>query len=135
MQKDFDSWNEVKKELETKIINFNYKEREVWWCSVGINTGTESCGKGEKYRRPILIIKKLSNNACIGLPLSKQIKKGSWYYTIKINNEMISIILSQIRTYDTRRLQRKLYRIDSLVFDEIKKKLDHLIELFNYHQK
>ena len=33
--KNFDGWNEVKKEAEIKIINKFFKERDVWWSKIG----------------------------------------------------------------------------------------------------
>ena len=45
MQKDFDSWNELKKTLETQEKQILFKEREIWWTSIGINVANESCGK------------------------------------------------------------------------------------------
>lgn len=45
MEKDFDAWNEYKKELEIKNQTILYKEGEIWWTSIGVNIGNESCGK------------------------------------------------------------------------------------------
>lgn len=45
MQKDFDSWNEQKKQLENTQKTVLFKEREIWWTSIGVNIGNESCGK------------------------------------------------------------------------------------------
>jgi mRNA interferase MazF len=59
MQKDFDKWNEQKKELDKKQKDMLFKEREIWWCNLGLNIGDEENGKGEKSTRPILIIKKI----------------------------------------------------------------------------
>ena len=44
MKKDFDSWNEKKKILNNNDVSF-YHEREVWWCSLGVNVGYEQNGK------------------------------------------------------------------------------------------
>ena len=36
--KDFNKWNEKKKEIEADGIPDLYpKEREIWWCSLGVN--------------------------------------------------------------------------------------------------
>ena len=54
--KDFDSWNKEKKGLENvghDILSFH--EREIWWCSIGINLGDEQDGKNELFERPVLI--------------------------------------------------------------------------------
>lgn len=40
-QKDFDGWNEKKKKIGEDVCNIYFKEREIWWCSIGINIGYE----------------------------------------------------------------------------------------------
>lgn len=45
MLKDFDNWNILKKKIETDRDEFFCNRREIWWCNLGINTGSESCGK------------------------------------------------------------------------------------------
>ena len=69
--KDFDSWNEEKKSLENvghDILAFH--EREIWWCSIGINLGDEQDGKNELFERPVLILKKFNNKVAWVLPMS-----------------------------------------------------------------
>jgi hypothetical protein len=36
------------------------KEKEIWWTYLGLNPWTEACWKWEKFRRPVLVLKKLS---------------------------------------------------------------------------
>jgi hypothetical protein len=61
--KDFDKWNSVKKiyskkeRTETEVY---FKEREIWWCSAGINIGDEQNGKNFFFERPIIILKKFN---------------------------------------------------------------------------
>ena len=50
MNKDFDSWNEVKKGLDSYDVFLPIKEGGVWWCSVGMNVGIEMCGKGWLFK-------------------------------------------------------------------------------------
>jgi len=85
MQKDFDKWNLQKKQLDIRDDRFFFKEGEVWWCAVGLNIGSESCGKGDTFRRPVLILKKLSSTAFIGIPFSSQPKSGSWFTEVMVN--------------------------------------------------
>ncbi|MEK7104887.1 MAG: hypothetical protein AAB868_02505 [Patescibacteria group bacterium] len=40
MEKDFDNWNKRKKEINSEEPNF-YHEKEIRWCSLGINIGNE----------------------------------------------------------------------------------------------
>ena len=133
MYKDFDKWNEKKKLLDKKDINFFFKESEVWWCSVGINVAVESCGKGNTFRRPILILKKLSNYAFIGIPLSTQSKFGSWFTFVSILGLKRCALLYQVRMVSANRLQRRITALDSEDFALVKQKLEKLLELCNYH--
>ena len=75
--KKYDSWNGQKKDLAesedyTKIY---FREGDIWWCSLGINIGSEVYGKGAYFRRPILIVKKLSSDLCIAVPITSQKKE------------------------------------------------------------
>ncbi|MCX6755647.1 MAG: type II toxin-antitoxin system PemK/MazF family toxin [Candidatus Nomurabacteria bacterium] len=103
--KSFDDWNILKKELENRNTIY-VSERDIWFCSVGINVGSEQDGKHELFERPVLVLKKVSLNTFIGLPLTSIKKKGSWYVEIKSTNS--SAIIPQIRLFDTKRLTRKI---------------------------
>lgn len=129
MEKDFDKWNKQKKELERNSKKFLFNEGEIWWCSVGLNIANESCGKGEKHQRPVLVLKKLSSNSFIGIPLSTQEKIGSWFVDITVHNEKRFVLLYQIRMFSTNRFQRRLATLDDNDFNKIKEKLGALLEL------
>ena len=129
MEKDFDKWNNIKKELEKKIEKFFFKEGEVWWMSVGINIANESCGKGEIFRRPVLILRKLSGNSFIGLPLSSKEKAGSWFTDISINNQKRCVLLYQIRMFCTNRFESRMTTLDDADFKNVKEKLERLLKL------
>jgi mRNA-degrading endonuclease toxin of MazEF toxin-antitoxin module len=129
MYKDFDKWSEQKKKFENTTSGFLFSTGEIWWCSVGLNVGVESCGKGEKYQRPVLVLKKLSRSSFIGIPLSTQKKEGTWFEEITILNEIRYALLYQIRLFSTSRFQRRLTTLDVKDFKKIKEKLEALLEL------
>lgn len=93
MEKNFDEWNEKKKLLENNKRDLLYNSGEIWWCAVGLNVADESCGKGETFRRPVLVLKKLSRKNFIGIPLSTQKKEGTWFAPISIHNETQYLLL------------------------------------------
>lgn len=76
--KDFDRWNEKKKQTDFK----NEKQkpfvhvREVWWCTVGVNVGSEIDVKNENFERPVLVMMVISRNGFLGVPLTSR-KKGT----------------------------------------------------------
>ncbi len=129
MKKYFDEWNKQKKALDVQNKKLFFKSGEVWWCSVGVNVASESCGKGETFRRPVLILRKLSATSCIVLPLSTKKKEGSWFLEVSIHGRPSWVLLYQIRMMSTNRFQRRLATLDDNDFTWVKRKLETLLEL------
>jgi|SRR3989344_2079722 len=122
MQKDFDTWNNNKKQLHGTGENKLYHAREVWWCSLGVNIGFEQDGSGDEYQRPVLILKGLSKNTCLVIPLTTSPKKHRMRVPLGIvDGKQASALLSQIRIIDTKRLVNKVSFIDKEVFNNIRK--------------
>ena len=77
--KRFLEWIGLKEKLHNSVHKPPlFKEGEVWWCSFGENIGIEVNGKGGKFSRPAIIFKKLSADGFFAIPLSTQIKSGTW---------------------------------------------------------
>ena len=122
--KDFDKWNELKKKLHLRNEEVLFHEREIWWCSVGINIGFEEDGKNKLFERPVLIIKKFNKFVLWVLPLTRSKKSGGYYYKIAQGDEDDSvIILSQLRLISSKRLLRKMRMITKQEFVEISEKV------------
>ncbi len=104
--KEFDLWNTRKKEIEKSVVERLCHEREVWWCALGVNIGLEQDGKNELFERPVLILKRYNKNLVLILPVTSTEKDNAYY--VKIKSAMASsVILSQIRSIDSKRLLRK----------------------------
>lgn len=129
MDKEFDRWNEQKKKLEESPQDILFKQGEVWWCAIGTNVANESCGKGEFFVRPVLVLKKLSHNLCIGIPLSTKKKEGSWFLDVRVQGEIVTALLYQVRMFSTHRFQRRLTTLSVEDFYRVKEKLEALLEL------
>jgi mRNA interferase MazF len=69
MQKDFDRWNEIKKQLAHVPAAAFPKNGEVWMCTLGKNLGREQNGGSQDFSRPVLVIKKFNNEIFWGVPL------------------------------------------------------------------
>ncbi len=124
MQKDFDNWNKKKKEIHDDNKNKLYHARELWWCNLGINIGFEEDGTGSDYERPVLILRGLSANTCFVAPLTTSKNKHPMRIPIGIleeNGKENSVIISQMRIIDTRRLIDKIGFLDIKKFEEIRK--------------
>jgi len=131
MDKDFDKWNKKKKEIENKIIKSNiiFNNWEIWWSTIWLNLKTESCWKWDNFRRPILILKRLSNNMLISIPLTSKKKNWTWFYKYEINWNYNYAMLYQIKMMHKSRLQRKIWKIWHDNFLHIKKRLKLLLNL------
>lgn len=127
MQKDFDTWNSKKKELNNHAFNDYVHAREVWWCSLGINIGFEQDGKHKFFERPVLVIRKFSNNAVLIIPLSSKPKKNIFSFNFIHEGMEFSALLSQIRLISTKRLSRKIYQMDPALFNQIHKVVRRLL--------
>lgn len=133
LNEKYDNWNSKKKEIANRKSDIVFSEGDIWWCSVGINIGTEVFGKGENFRRPILVLRKLSHDACIGIPITSKEKIGTWFQEIKFNNQINWAMLYQIRMIHINRFQRRLAVIDYNSLLAVKEKLQQLLEPSDNH--
>jgi len=121
MAKNFNLWNENKKRIHYSELIKPYQERDIWWCWLGINVGFEEDGSGVDAERPVLILKGFSSQLCLIVPLSTVIKKNPYYLSVKpLDGKEVSVIISQLRLIDTRRLINKSTYLDKKQFDVIK---------------
>ena len=128
MKKDFQEWHTQKSDIHENKVRANFHEREVWFSSLGANIGFEQDGRGDKFLRPVIVLKKFNNEVLWCLPLTKTEKKGKYYFSFPLNDKEISTaILSQIRLIDSKRLQYKIGDMAKKDFDEIKEKLKQLL--------
>ena len=117
----FKEWFGLKIKLSFKAGNLVFKQNELWWCSLGLNLGEETYGKGEKFTRPVLIFKKLTSNSFVAFPLTTQEKKGSWYAQIETQGVKRWAMLNQIRILDKKRLTNRIGALNSADVEGVKK--------------
>lgn len=121
MDKDFDRWNARKKFIEKEISSPFYRETEIWWCRIGINLGSEQDGKGEDFRRPVLILRGFNQSTFFGVALIGRRKEGKYYFPLGIiGGKESSINLSQVRLMDSKRLQNRIAILDIQRFEQVK---------------
>ncbi|HHO56766.1 MAG TPA: type II toxin-antitoxin system PemK/MazF family toxin [Trueperaceae bacterium] len=126
MSKDFDRWNIVKKGIDTTPIDEIqlYKEREVWWCSLGLNIGYEQDGKGQSFLRPVLVLRKFNKHIFLGVPSTGNMRKrGDFYCAVYTRRNSFNFILSQIRLFDAYRLVNRMTILPSNKVEKVKKAL------------
>ena len=122
MQKDFTTWNEIKKKLHAGERRKFYHILEIWWCALGVNIGSEQDGSGEEYRRPVVILKGLSTTTCLVVPLTTSAQRHTLRPMVGIvDGKVAHALLSQMRVIDTRRLVRKIGYLEKAQFEIIRK--------------
>ncbi|MBI4117342.1 MAG: type II toxin-antitoxin system PemK/MazF family toxin [Parcubacteria group bacterium] len=122
MKKDFHNWHKLKEQIDKISRRLFFHEREVWWCSLGVNIGFEQDGSGKEYRRPVLILKGFSKNTCLIIPLTAATKNHPMRPLVgPVEGKEARALLSQIRVIDSKRLVHKIGFIDKKVFEQIRK--------------
>jgi mRNA interferase MazF len=120
MEKDFDGWNSKKKHINDHAVAPFYHKREIWWCSLGVNVGFEQDGTGTNYDRPVLVIQGFNAHVFFGVALTGKKKQGRYYVPIgDVEGREASVILSQARLIDTKRLIKKAGTLDTDMFDRV----------------
>jgi len=128
--KNFDDWNIVKQRTEQKLHIVNFKEREIFWANIGENIGFEQSGKGDDFMRPLLIFRKYSNKLFCGIPLSTTLREGTFFYSFEfLENKKSSALLVQAKTFDAKRLDRKIGMINKKDFEILELKMKNLMKL------
>ncbi len=127
MQKNFASWNSVKAALNAKDSATYFYEREVWWVAIGHNVGSEEDGKGHRFARPVLVLRKFNQNLFYGLPLTSRLKTGRYYHSVNVAGRHSALLLSHMRDYDSRRLLDKIGSVDEDGFQIVQQKLAAII--------
>lgn len=123
MHKDFDRWNTEKKRLQDHSSRPAFvSERELWWCAPGVNIGREQDGGGDNFERPIVIVKILSPDTFVALPLSA--KKRMEIFQSEVTHGTIRgfALLDQIRVFDAKRLRRKIGTMSHAEFTALQEK-------------
>lgn len=126
MTNKFDEWNNLKKKLDKKNKNIYFKEKEIWWLSIWQNIWTEIYWKWEFFRRPVLILKKLSSNDFYWIPLTSKIKEWKYFYELEINWKINTLLLSEWKKFSKNRLWSKIWKIENEIFLKIKEEFKNI---------
>lgn len=130
MKKSFSEWHSKKELIDQVSDRLYFHEREIWWCSLGVNIGFEQDGKGLKFARPVLVFKKFNKEVFWALPLTTKIKKNKFHSVVDLNDNLPRLaILSQIRLIDAKRLLHKIGTISEENYLNIKKAIISLCGL------
>jgi mRNA interferase MazF len=107
-EKDFSSWHLLKSKLHRKHKAPTFQEREIWWCSIGLNVGFESDGKNRLFNRPVLVVRKFNQRLFWGIPLSTKMKDNPYYHRFTFDGKPQAAMLTHLRLYDSKRMTHKM---------------------------
>jgi len=127
MKRDFKKWHYLKQDIDNQYLEKLFWEREIWWCSLGANVGFEQDGKHHRFERPVLILRKFNRGMFWGLPLTSRPKQGNYYFLLSWKGIPVTIILSQLRVLSSKRLIRRIGRINNSTFLKIRAKVKELL--------
>lgn len=115
-------WNVVKEDFhctpnsKLQLV----RDGEIWWVGVGENVGVEINGKSEYFSRPVLVLKKLSHYGFMGIPLTSQQHKGSWYVPFIFQGNVETAVLAQAKVFSTARLYGRIGQIPDTDLEKVR---------------
>ena len=119
--KNFDSWNQVKKKIQSENRKIYIRSGEIRWCLMGVNLGSEIDGKGNSYTRPVLILHVIGSRLALVIPMSTKVKSLPGYYGFKFHDKKRSLCLHQMRVVSSKRLLKRKGKITKKRLSEVKK--------------
>lgn len=128
--KNFEAWNQIKQilDISEQAVLF-FKTREIWFMALGENVGQEQNGTGEEFLRPVLVLKKFNKSLFWGVPCTSKKKSGTYYFDLgEVEKRQNTLILSQMRLLDAKRLKYRLGVVDKITFSNIQKSLKQIID-------
>jgi mRNA interferase MazF len=119
--KRFLEWVGIKQKLDANDYTPPLvKEGDLWWCAIGENIGIEISGKGQRFTRPVVVLKKFGSLAFFGVPVSTRPRRGSWYTQFRFQGISQTAMLTQARIFSYKRLDRRMGEIDEEDFKKVK---------------
>ena len=127
----FNQWNEVKKKTEDNKRKLGIKPRDIFWAKIGQNIGSEEYGKNDNFARPVIIIRKLTHDLFIGIPLTSTVKDNDYFHSFQYDNKSNgltknSAMILQVRTFSIKRLMNKTGVISKEDFEVVIEKSKRL---------
>ncbi len=119
MAKDFDNWSDLKQKLDARERGRSFNERELWWCSIGVNVGFEVFGKNAFFNRPVLVLRKFSRFTFLGAPTTSNCDERPFRIPISLNDKHSLVILDQARCFDSRRLMNRMGTLPEDAFSRV----------------
>ena len=127
MKKKFDEWNKRKKSMDSNKSLADFHEREIWWCSIGVNVGSEQHSMTEDFSRPVLVMRKFTRDIFWGIPLTTKVKNMDFRIRFNLGGINNDLLILQMRNYDRKRLIRKIGVMPKPDFDKLISAIKNLL--------
>jgi mRNA interferase MazF len=128
MDKDFNRWNIKKQSLDAAVDGAHCHEREIWWCSIGVNVGSEQHSQTEDFSRPIIVVRRFTRDIFWGVPLTTKIKDGiPFRFRVTVEGVKNDALILQMRAYDRKRLVRQLSTLPKETFILLRREIMNAI--------
>lgn len=124
----FLDWIKIKVRLQVASrAPVYFYEREIWWASIGANLGHEEDGKNQNFERPVIVLKKFNEFLLWAVPTTTQCKQNPYYFQYELKGIPYCAIVSQIRAISSKRLIRKVEKLDEAQFTKLKETARQLL--------
>jgi hypothetical protein len=129
----FIEWTKLKIRLHHEddelLEKLYFSKREIWWTHLGQNIGFEENGKNVVFDRPVIIFRKFNQHLLWVIPTSTKIKpENRYYHTFEQKDEKFSAIISQMRPISSKRLIRKIGKMEKDEFEKLEEAVFGLIK-------
>lgn len=125
--KDFDRWNVHKKEVDAAVKRVDCNPRDLWWCTLGVNIGREQHSQTQDFSRPVLIIKRFTPDIFWAIPLTTKVKNIPFRIKIVLNSIENDVLICHLRSYDRKRLKRKIGKLSEFQFNSVISEIQNLL--------
>ncbi len=129
--KKYDEWNEVKKQTNIYKRKLGIKPREIFWVKIGQNIGDEEYGKGEVFSRPVLVVRQLTHDLFVGIPITSTLKNDDYFHTFEYSSKKgihkNSAMILQLRTFSKKRITDKIGKMNVEDFKTVQEKIMKMI--------
>lgn len=132
MNEIFDEWNEVKKDTQNNQRKLGIKPREIFWVKIGQNIGSEEFGKDKNFARPVIVIRKLTSDLFIGVPLTSTLRDDEYFHRFNYENKQHGVIensamILQVKSFSIKRVMNKIGFVSKNDFEKIVEKLQRIV--------
>jgi mRNA interferase MazF len=129
-KKNFSDWILIKEKTEyrNRIEAYKYS---VFWCAFGENIGSEVSGKGNNFLRPVVILKKFGDRCVLVAPLTSNTDSIKNNVIVKVSDDEVlrKVLISQIRTVDTKRLYEYMGKIEGKYRVLLKESFNKIVKI------